>query len=151
MWKTSAFLLLASLLIACSKEGRRIGPALPQSPPVGNEDARIPAYQDNLDQVSQGERYFAWYGCSACHDERARGVTDLSDGRWLHGAGFADVFAAIAHRHGPLRFGARIPVEQIWQLTAFVRDLPTHHPEKRNRVALDQLSEPVGNSWSGPR
>lgn len=110
-----------------------------------------PAYQTNLYQVSQGGRNFAWYGCSGCHTDAAPGVLNLPDSQWRHGSGFAQVFGAIADRHGRLDFRSRVPTEQIWQLTAYVRDLPQHTPDKRRRLEADQKGEPVGPAWTGPR
>jgi hypothetical protein len=40
---------------------------------------------------------------------------------------------------------ARVPVEQLWQITAYVRDLSSHYPEKRRRLSLDQKAEPQGS------
>jgi cytochrome c oxidase cbb3-type subunit III len=142
--------LAALLLAACGREARDIGPSLGETPPCGGSDPRIPYYQDNVYQVAQGGRYFGWYGCVACHGEGAVGVRDLGDGRWQHGGGFDQVYAAIARRHGALNYAARIPAEPLWQLTAYVRDLPQHTPEKRRRLAIDQVGEPHGRSWSGP-
>lgn len=143
--------LLAACLCGCNKEARDLGPSLPQTRPAAGNDPRIPAYQGNAYQVAQGGRYFAWYGCSGCHTDSARGTLNLADGAWRGGSGFAQVFGAIADRHGRLRYGARIPVEQLWQLTAYVRDLPRHPPEKRRRLALDQRAEPQGSAWPGPQ
>lgn len=144
-------LLAAAGLCACSREARPTGPTPQQTAPAGDDDPRISAFQDNAYQVAQGSRYFSWYGCAGCHAEGSRGVFALSDGRWRRGGGFAAVYRSIATRHGRLDYGKRIPIEQMWQLTAFVRDLPEHHPEKRLRLALDQQAEPVGAYWSGPQ
>ena len=142
--------LAALLLAACSREARDIGPSLSQTPPHGADDPRVAYYQDNVYQVAQGGRYFGWYGCVACHGEGAPGARDLGDGRWRHGGGFDQVYVAIARGHGALDYAARIPAEPLWQLTAYVRDLPQHMPEKRRRLALDQVGEPQGRTWSGP-
>lgn len=139
----------AILLSACSREARTLGPTPPQTRPLGNADPRIASYQDNVYQVAQGGRYFSWYGCAGCH--RAGATEDLAEGRLRHGSGFADVFGVIADGHGALRYGQRVPVEQLWQITAHVRDLPAHFPEKRRRNAADQQAEPPGASWSGPQ
>jgi len=144
-------LYAVAILCGCTKEARELGPATPQTPPIGNEDPRIPTYQDNFYQVSQGGRYFAWYGCSGCHAEGKDAVLNLADSEWRHGFGFANVYGAIAARHGRLAYGKRIPVEQMWQITAYARDLSSHYPEKRRRVALDQQAEPVGGTWHGPQ
>jgi len=141
----------ALLATGCSREAREIGVTPPQRPPVGDEDPRIPAYQDNLYQVSEGGRYFAWYGCSGCHSETPNNVVNLADSQWRYGFGFAQVYGAIAARHGRFAYGKRVPVEQLWQLTAYVRDLSSHFPEKRRRVNADQKAEPVGGTWQGPQ
>ena len=137
-------------LSACRQEARDIGPAVPQTRPNGPEDKRIAALQQNAYQIAQGGRYFAWYGCQACHAESAAGVLNLSDGTWRHGGSFDRVFAAIADSHGRLAYSVRVPAEQLWQITAYVRDLPLHTPEKRRRGMVDQKAEPVGSAWSGP-
>jgi cytochrome c oxidase cbb3-type subunit III len=141
---------IALLLAGCQREARDIGPSLPQTAPRGADDLRIGYYQDNVYQVAQGARYFSWYGCAACHGEGASGVRDLGDGRWRHGGSFDQVFASIAERHGDLSYAARVPPEQLWQLAAYVRDLPQHTPEKRRRLSVDQVGEAQGRTWSGP-
>ncbi|MGN7161266.1 c-type cytochrome [Sphingomonas sp. SAFR-052] len=142
-------LLIAAALSGCSGEARTVAPTVPQTPPRSDGDARIGAYQGNAYQIAQGGRYFGWYGCSACHGEGIDPVRNLADGRWRHGAGFAAVYRAIAMGHGG-RFGRTIPPEQLWQITAYIRDLPTHTPEKRRRSAADQSAEPQGAVWRGP-
>ncbi len=143
--------LLALACCACSPEARTLGPSLPQTPPQSDRDPRIPAYQDNFYQLATGGRYFAWYGCGICHTDSSAGWMDLGDGRWRHGGGFAQVYGAIADQHGSLAYRKRIPTEVLWQLTAYVRDMPEHHAEKRRRVNLDQQAEPTGSKWSGPQ
>ncbi|SFR75862.1 hypothetical protein [Sphingomonas jatrophae] len=143
--------LLVAVLGGCSSEARQLGPTAPQTRPISNADPRIPAYQANVYQVAQGGRYFGWYGCGGCHAEGATGVLNLGDTQWKHGDGFADLFTAIADRHGRLAYDRRVPVEVLWQLTAFVRDLPAHKAEKRMRTARDQKAEPQGATWSGPQ
>jgi cytochrome c oxidase cbb3-type subunit 3 len=143
--------LLAACLAACSNEARTIGPAMPQTLPSGDADPRIGAYQENAYQVSQGRRYFAWYGCSQCHAEGGPADRDLTDGKWRHGGGFAQVYASVASGHPEQDFVRRIAIEQLWQITAYVRDLPTHTAEKRYRLLVDQKGEAQGSSWNGPQ
>ena len=142
--------LMAAVVSGCSGEARTVTPGVPQTRPRSNDDPRIPAYQANAYQISQGGRYFGWYGCAGCHDERSDAARNLADGRWRHGSGFAAVYAAIADGHGAADYGRRIPVEPLWQITAYVRDLPRHKPEKRRRATVDQAAEPQGASWRGP-
>jgi mono/diheme cytochrome c family protein len=145
--------MLATVLAGCTREARLLASDQPQTPPDGPADPRISRYEDNFYQVAQGGRYFGWYGCAGCHGPSAKGALDLADGRWLHGGALSQVYASIAAGHrAPLpRYGERIPVEQLWQIAAFVGDLPKHDPAKNRRNALDQQGEPQGASWQGPQ
>jgi len=142
------WLITATLpLSACSREARVIDPDQPVTTPVGASDPRQGQFADNLFQVAQGGRYFAWYGCGACHDAQARGALDLADAKSKAGGSIDRLYGAIA-AHGPL--GARIPTEQLWQLAAYVRQLPELDPALRRRQDLDQAAEPQAHQWSGP-
>ena len=143
--------LMTAMLAGCSKEARTLAADLPQTPPHDAADPRIAKYQGNAYQVSQGGRMFTWYGCAACHAAGARGGLDLGDGRWRHGGGFDRVYGFIAHGHGAATppYGDKIPVEQLWQITAYVRNLSNVPPEQRQRQDHDQQGEPQGATWSG--
>ena len=106
-------------------------------------------FEGNAYQVAQGGRYFAWYGCGGCHADGAQGALDLGDGQWRRGGAFDRVYAAVADGHGGAGAG-RIPVEQSWQIAAYVRSLKDLQPAKRRRQDLDQQAEPQGAHWSGP-
>lgn len=144
--------LVVLIVTACSNEVRPVGADLPQTPPTGAGDPRIDHYQKNAYQVSQGSRYYTWYGCGGCHASGASGGPDLGLGRWRHGDSFDAVYASIAHGHtGDLAaYGKQIPVEQLWQMTAYVRSLPTLDPEKRRRQDLDAAAEPQGRRGPTP-
>ncbi len=148
--------LLASMIAlpaaACSTESRSAGPDLPQTAPTGAQDPRAAAYERNLYQVAQGGRYFTWYGCGGCHGVGAPGARNLGDHSWVHGSHLDQVYGFIANRHSgtPAGYAARIPAEQLWQITAYVRNLPRLTPEKRRRQDLDQVGEPQGSNWTGP-
>jgi mono/diheme cytochrome c family protein len=143
-------LMLALLMGACSKEVRTLDSDQPQSAPTGAEDPRATRFEGNAFQVSQGGRYFTWYGCGACHAQGAQGVLNLADGRWRHGGSVDAVYASVARRHGRYRYGERIPAEQLWQLTAYVRQLTTLQPDRRRRQDIDQRGEPQATAWTGP-
>ncbi|MBW8786073.1 MAG: c-type cytochrome [Novosphingobium sp.] len=131
----------------CSREKRVIDADQPVTERIGAQDPRAHQFGDNLFQVSQGGRYFAWYGCNGCHGENARGRADLADGHWRHGATVDRVFASITG-HGPT--GLRIPVEQRWQLAAYVQQLPRLDPAYRRRQDIDQVGEAQADQWQGP-
>lgn len=138
-------------LAGCGKEVRSIEAGPPQTPPMANNDPRVQKYEGNFYQVSQGGRYFTWYGCGACHALGATHAPNFTDGRWRHGSTFEAVYRSIDHGHVGLQVadGRKIPVEQLWEITAFVRDLSQQPAEKRHRQDNDQQGEPQGQSWTG--
>ena len=144
--------LCALLLVSCSEESRTAGADLPQTAPTGAQDPRAAKYERHLYQVGQGGRYFTWYGCGECHGGEAKGALDLGDKIWTHGSDLDQVYAFIARGHpGALaHYGERIPTEQLWQITAYVRTLPQLKPEKRRRQDVDQVGEPQAGKWTGP-
>jgi cytochrome c oxidase cbb3-type subunit 3 len=147
--RTLLILALATATAGCGSEARTVGPEQPMTPPASGDDPRITFYQGNVSQVAQGGRYFGWYGCGGCHTLEATGVLDLKDGLWRYGGGFDQVYRAISDGHGDMRWGTRIPVQQLWQITAYVRDLPKQKPERSRRQTMDQQGEPTGSTWNG--
>lgn len=145
-------MVLAVALGGCSAESRSVGPDLPQTSPSAAADPRTVKYERNAYQVSQGGRYFTWYGCGKCHGSDASGAQNLNDKLWVHSSDFDKVYRFIAGGHaGTLAsYGKLIPTEQLWQITAYVRTLPTLKPEKRRRQDIDQVGEAQGATWPGP-
>jgi hypothetical protein len=148
----TGLLILSLCLLAagCTKESRTVGPEQPQTPPHGQDDPRTSYFQDNLYQVSQGGRYFSWYGCAACHGDEASGTRNLVADLESRPRSFTRLYGQIAgHPNLAVDYGKRIPVEQLWQITAYVRQLPQLKPEMRRRQDLDQAGETQGASWNG--
>ncbi|WP_420139772.1 c-type cytochrome [Sphingomonas sp.] len=147
----AAALLLLAVSAGCARESRTMGPDQPQTPPDRADDPRASRYQDNLYQVAQGGRYFTWYGCGVCHGADAKARLDLAHSASARTWPIDRIYAKIAgHAPGLPRYGDRIPPEQLWQITAYVRSLPDLPPERRRRQALDQIGEPQGSAWPGP-
>ncbi len=146
------YLWLFVMLAGCSAESRSVGPDLPQTQPFGAQDPRAARYEGNAYQIAQGGRYFTWYGCGGCHGSDASGPLNLNDKLWKRGGDLDQVYRSIASGHAGAmaRYGARIPTEQLWQITAYVRTLPQLKPEKRRRQDLDQVGEAQGSTWAGP-
>ena len=117
-------------LTGCSEESRTSAADLPQTAPTSAGDRRAQKYDHNVYQLAQGGRYFTWYGCGECHSSHANASLNLSDAAWVHGSDLTQVYGFIAHGHsGTLaHYGERIPVEQLWQITAYVRNLPKLKP-----------------------
>jgi len=75
--------------------------------------------------IKEGGKLFRQL-CSGCHGARGRGGKgpDLTDTRWLHGSGDAEVFRVIQRgvRGSTMKqLGESISEEQIWKIIAFVR------------------------------
>lgn len=132
-------MLVAACLLAggCSAEQRVFSSEQPYSLPRGPHDPRISLIETNAYQVSQGGRYFTWYGCGNCHGNTGT--------HWPRSS-FQRVFARIGHRG----FDRRIPVEQRWQIAAYVRTLQAIDPVRRRRQDTDQKGEPTYSRWTGP-
>ena len=145
-------LLLVLTLCACTAEQRSTGPEQPQTPPNGPLDTRIAFYENNASQLGQGGRYFSWYGCNGCHADGVQGPLDLNDRRYRRGGNFYQVYTAIADGHPAIKPSYRdlIPTAQLWQITAFVRSLPSLPAAKRKRQDVDQVGEPQAKQWTGP-
>jgi cytochrome c oxidase cbb3-type subunit 3 len=152
MRRMGRVLLLVLALSACTAEQRSTGPEQPQTPPNGPLDTRIAFYENNASQLSQGGRYFSWYGCNGCHADGVQGPLDLNDRRSRRGRNFDQVYMAIADGHTAIAPSYRnlIPTAQLWQITAFVRSLPRLTAGKRRRQDVDQVGEPQATQWTGP-
>lgn len=144
--------ILLVTVAACTKESRTIGPEQPQTPPNGPADPRTRYFEGNAYQVSQGGRYFTWYGCGSCHGDNAAGTLDLAVDLRQRPLRFDQLYSAIArgHVHIGIDYGSKIPTEQLWQISAYVASLPRLKPERRHREDLDEAGEPRGVTWSGP-
>jgi mono/diheme cytochrome c family protein len=132
------------ILGGCQPEKRTIGPSPPVTPPVSDADPRAVLYQKNAWQIAQGGRLFAWYGCQGCHTDTATGALDLADDHWQNGGGLAQVWTSIAEGRadGMPAYAGRVPDEQIWQLTAYVRDQHKHARPVLRRQNADEANEP---------
>jgi mono/diheme cytochrome c family protein len=141
----AALLGACAWLAACGSEDRAVDREAVRTPPRDAGDGRIPYVQENRFQVARGGRYFAWYGCDGCHREGGDTALNLADGTWRHGGDFSAVFASIAEgRPGMPAYGGRMPVQVLWQVTAYVRDLGRQTPAMRRRQGLDQQPESTG-------
>ena len=126
------------LACGCSAEQRTLVAPQPTSAPTGPSDPRIAAIKDNFYQISQGGRYFSWYGCTNCHGEPNAG--------WPPRLPFVTFYGRIGHKG----YDRKVPAEQRWQISAYLNSLPTTDAAKRHRQAVDQKGEPTAERWQGP-
>ena len=135
--RTIGLVAATAALCACGYEHRPIGPDRPLSEPLSAAEPRIRSYDKNAWQVSQGGLQYTRYGCAACHRP-----FELSTAISFHGGpevGFEVLYRAVRDGRGKMpAYGQRIPTEQIWQITAYVRSLRTLPVTKRTRQDADQ-------------
>lgn len=116
-------------------EGQLIGPQPGPDRQIINQANPLGTDQN---VIIEGRRLFVWFNCAGCHGGAAGGGMgpSLRDAEWLYGDGDQDIFNSIAEGrpHGMPAWGAKLPTEQIWKLTAYIQALgtakePTPPPE----------------------
>lgn len=150
--RAAAGLLLCVLAVAaCAPEKRQLTPTSPLSDPTGPTDPRAALFEHNSWRVSEGGLYFTLYGCGSCHGGTAKGVLALDDDSWRYGGSLRDVFLSIADGRagGMPAYRSRMPQEQLWQVTTYVRQLHKMEPAARRRQDADQQGQPTGDTWNG--
>jgi cytochrome c oxidase cbb3-type subunit 3 len=164
----------ACLLMACDHKSRQAGPSEQPdregvvdsalAPGLGRpkvtNDSRALAYYDNADAVVSGKRLFSQYNCSGCHSNGGGGMgADLMDGQWIYGGRIAQIHQTLVEGrpNGMPSWGGKIPDEELWQLSAYVRsmslpqtlsadtsDTPSQTPAPVPHAAEDD------SGWSAP-
>jgi cytochrome c oxidase cbb3-type subunit 3 len=125
----------ALLLTACEREKREFDPGadgakLEQS--MSRID-RIEQYERNAPALASGKRLWTWYNCNGCHAQGGGGASGpaLMDSKWAYGWDAASIYKSIAEGrpNGMPAYRGRIPEDQLWQLTAYVRSLSGLAPQ----------------------
>ena len=115
------------LLTACEREERRFEPPAPGARVKAEQRASmIASYERNAYAVATGKRLWTWYNCNGCHayGGGASGPA-LSDDAWIYGGDALSIYTTIAEGrpNGMPGYAGRVPEDQLWQLTAYVRSL----------------------------
>jgi cytochrome c oxidase cbb3-type subunit 3 len=100
------------------------------SPGVGHTlttlDPRAAKYYDNAEAVTTGKRLFGQYNCSGCHSNGGGGMgPSLMDDEWIYGGRLEQIHQTLVEGrpNGMPAWGGKIPDEQLWQLSAYVRSM----------------------------
>jgi cytochrome c oxidase cbb3-type subunit 3 len=100
------------------------------TPGVGHSlttsDPRAQKYYDNAEAVTTGKRLFGQYNCSGCHSNGGGGMgPSLMDDEWIYGGRLEQIHQTLieGRPNGMPAWGGKIPDEQLWQLSAYVRSL----------------------------
>jgi cytochrome c oxidase cbb3-type subunit III len=110
------------------------------APPIGIPVGPVPGaaiplntgqnpYAQNKVGLAEGRMLFVSYNCYGCHGGHAGGGMgpSLRNGDWIYGGADYQVFNSIAQgrAHGMPAWGTKLPEDQIWKLTAYVKSLRT--------------------------
>jgi cytochrome c oxidase cbb3-type subunit 3 len=155
MTRLAALLTVLLAVPACEREQRRFTEAspasgIPQTLKMGDlqpggpspDAATQSAYDENAWAISEGKRYYEWFNCVGCHAHGGGGMgPPLMDSRWIYGSEPENVFATImqGRPNGMPSFRGRIPRQQAWQITAYVRSLAGLTPSDARSQRDDNL------------
>jgi cytochrome c oxidase cbb3-type subunit 3 len=125
------------MLTSCKQEQRTL-----VNQPPSNETQKS-RYQVNVDQsgesaqvrtwwdhnawsMAEGKRLYEAYNCVGCHAHGGGGMGPaLMDDKWVYGSEPYQIYASIrqGRPNGMPSFRGKIPDNQIWQITAYVRSM----------------------------
>jgi cytochrome c oxidase cbb3-type subunit III len=89
-------------------------------------DARAAPYYNNAAAVNDGKRLFGQYNCSGCHSNGGGGMAPaLMDDEWIYGDRLEQIHQTLVEGrpNGMPAWGGKIPDEQLWQISAYVRSM----------------------------
>jgi cytochrome c oxidase cbb3-type subunit 3 len=123
-------------------------------------DPRAALYYNNAEAVNTGKRLFSQYNCSGCHSNGGGGMgPDLMDDVWIYGGRLEQIHQTLVEGrpNGMPSWGGKIPDEQLWQLSAYVRSLSLPQtlaaqtgdtPSQRPAPVPPEVEQDAG--WSPP-
>jgi cytochrome c oxidase cbb3-type subunit 3 len=123
-------------------------------------DPRAAQYYDNAEAVTTGKRLFAQYNCSGCHSNGGGGMgPSLMDDEWIYGGRLEQIHQTLVEGrpNGMPAWGGKVPDEQLWQLSAYVRSMSLPATlAAQNGATPSQSPAPVPRAadedtgWSAP-
>jgi cytochrome c oxidase cbb3-type subunit III len=94
--------------------------------PLATTDPRAAPYYDNAEAVNTGKKLYAQYNCSGCHSNGGGGMAPaLMDDVWIYGGRLEQIHQTLVEGrpNGMPTWGAKIPDQQLWQISAYVRSM----------------------------
>jgi mono/diheme cytochrome c family protein len=127
---------VVAALTACRKDPPAPAASSSVMTPVGpvpgpGEESAAGAnpYANDLEAIEQGRILFRRFNCAGCHGDHAGGGMgpSLRDVDWRYGDSDAHIYDSIAEgrSQGMPAWGTKLPENQIWELTAYVKSLRT--------------------------
>ncbi len=93
---------------------------------VSTLDPRAAKYYNNAAAVNDGKRLFGQYNCSGCHSNGGGGMgPSLMDDEWIYGSRLEQIHQTLVEGrpNGMPAWGGKIPDDQLWDLSAYVRSM----------------------------
>ncbi len=152
------FCAAALLLGACDRAERHsrakpIGESVPagQSPdtiwpggtPQPELDARAKLYDNNANDIAQGQQLYTQMNCVGCHSHGGGGMGPaLMDDEWRYGGRIDQIAASIAEGrpNGMPSWRDKLTSDQIWKLAAYVRSLSGQPSKDAVSARSDEMS-----------
>ncbi len=131
-WVT--MLLVALTVGGCERESRKFEPSGPDAEALDKNvaSAMVDQYERNAYALATGKRLWSWYNCDGCHANGGGGSGPaLMDDVWIYGGDARTIYQTIAEGrpNGVPAYGERMPKDQLWQLTAYVRSMAGLAPQ----------------------
>ena len=89
-------------------------------------DPRAAPYYDNANAVADGKRLYNQYNCVGCHSNGGGGMApSLMDDQWIYGGRLEQIHQTLVEGrpNGMPAWGGKIPDDQLWEISAYVRSL----------------------------
>jgi len=101
--------------------------------PVEGKSKIAEEYAKSPEHIEAGRQLFSAMNCNGCHSSGGGGMgLNLMDQNWVYGGSIENIAATIVEGrpNGMPTFRGLIPMEQIWELAAYVKTLSEHPTEK---------------------
>jgi cytochrome c oxidase cbb3-type subunit 3 len=90
-------------------------------------------YAKSPEHIEAGKQLFQAMNCSGCHSSGGGGMgPPLMDKNWIYGGSVENIAATIVEGRpqGMPSFRSLLPMEQVWELAAYVKSMSDHPTEK---------------------
>jgi cytochrome c oxidase cbb3-type subunit 3 len=136
-----------STLFPGTQPATAAGTTQPATAPVTND------MEQNAYALAEGKRLFAQYNCNGCHANGGGGMgPPLIDDEWLYGYEPQQVYATIlqGRPNGMPAFMGKIPDNQVWELSAYVRSMSGLVPSSAAPGRNDDMHGPTPENSVDP-
>lgn len=150
------FALLLTLAGACRREQRQLRNAAPAADRPGGV-VRLSELQpgqpwpevtvrnvseERAYDLAEGKRLYIAYNCNGCHSHGGGGIgPPLMDQFWIYGSHPENIRDTIieGRPNGMPSYGGKIPEDQLWKITAYVRSMSGLAPKPASPGRSDHM------------